>query len=221
MAGQPKVAVVIDDVGINIPEVEPVIRLPMAVTLSFLPYAQRLKEQTEEATAAGHELLLHMPMQPMGSDNPGPGALLTNLSTEENAARFEKALDSFAGFDGVNNHMGSKFTADAEAMLPVIKALQKRGLFFLDSRTSGRSVGAKIAQEQGLPHISRDIFLDDEIKEDAIKTQFSRAERLAQHQGYVVVIGHPHVLTVKLLTAWLQDIQARGFVLVPLRTLVK
>ncbi len=85
--------------------------LPAFITLSFIPYSSHLKEQTLEARERGHELLLHMPMEPMGRDNPGPGALLTELPMDELQQRFETALASFTGFDGVNNHMGSKFTA--------------------------------------------------------------------------------------------------------------
>src|SRR6202012_4856582 len=95
---------------------EKAIHLPAPVTLSFLPYAVRLREQAKQAQAAGHELLLHMPMEPIGREDPGPGALLTNLPMDELRARFEKALDSFPGFDGINNHMGSKFTAWPQGM---------------------------------------------------------------------------------------------------------
>ena len=95
--------------------------------------------------------MLHMPMEPIGREDPGPGALLTTLSPADVRARFDHALDSFDGFDGVNNHMGSRFTAYAAGMEIVIAELQKRHLFFLDSRTSAQTVGESIAlQKHGL-----------------------------------------------------------------------
>lgn len=219
--GKPRLALVIDDVGLNVTAASDAMKLPAAVTLSFLPYAPRLQEQADKAHDAGHELLLHMPMQPMGNDNPGAGALLLNLPMEENQTRLNKALDSFNGFDGINNHMGSKYTSSRDSMGMVVRTLQQRGLFFLDSRTSGQSVGAKVAQEHGVPHISRDVFIDDEIKATAIEAQLAQAEQLAQHKGYAVIIGHPHAETLKVLQAWVKDVQKRGFELVPVGSLVR
>ncbi len=196
------------------------IRLPAFVTLSFMPYATGLKDQTREARDAGHELMLHMPMEPVGREDPGPGALLTNLPPEELRRRFDTALASFTGFDGVNNHMGSKFTADTAGMELVIGELQERHLFFLDSRTSGRTVGESIARQHGLPTISRDIFLDDEINLTAIRNQIEQAERVARRKGYAVVIGHPHGPTLEALEAWFPEAAGRGFVFVPVRELI-
>ncbi len=170
--------------------------------------------------AAGHELLLHMPMEPMGHEDPGPGALLTGLPQEELKRRFDTALASFIGFDGVNNHMGSKFTADEEGMKLVVGELQERHLFFLDSRTSAKTVGETVARQYGLPTIGRDIFLDDDMAIDAVRNQMEQAERVARRKGIAVVIGHPHPATLTALEAWLPDAASRGFVFVPLHELV-
>ena len=136
---KPEIAIVIDDMGLNLSGSRRAMKLPGFITLSYMPYADRLDEQTAAAREGGHELMLHMPMEPIGRQDPGPGALLINLSADQLQARLDHALDSFGGFDGVNNHMGSKFTAYAPGMEIVIGELQKRHLFFLDSRTSAQS----------------------------------------------------------------------------------
>ena len=216
----PAIAIVIDDVGLDLRGSRQAIALPAAVTLSYMPYATRLREQTREAQVQGHELLLHMPMEPMGHDDPGPDALLVGLPPAELQQRFTTALASFTGFDGVNNHMGSKFTADADGMALVMGELQPRHLFFLDSRTSAQSVGLTTAQRFGVPTIARDVFLDDDMTAAAVRRQLEQTEKLASRKGYAVAIGHPHPATLQALADWLPQAQARGFVFVPLHDLV-
>lgn len=216
----PRIALVIDDVGLDLKNSHRAVLLPSAVTLSFMPYAIRLREQTREAREEGHELLLHMPMEPLGHDNPGPGALLVALSDDEVRSRFETALASFVGFDGVNNHMGSKFTAYAHGMDLVMEELKQRHLFFLDSRTNAKSVGEKEAKSLGVPTLARDVFLDDEIESRAIRGQLEQTERIARRRGYAVAIGHPHDLTLEAIEQWIPEAQKRGIVFVPLNTLI-
>jgi polysaccharide deacetylase 2 family uncharacterized protein YibQ len=140
---------------------------------------------------------------------------------DELRQRFETALASFVGFDGVNNHMGSKFTAYPEGMEMVVDELQQRHLFFLDSRTSGKTVGETIARQHGLPTIARDVFLDDTISVDAIRAQLIETEHVARRKGYAVAIGHPHAATMDALQQWLPEAEAKGFKFVPVRELVK
>jgi hypothetical protein len=216
-----EIAIVIDDMGLNLSGSQRAIKLPSYVTLSFMPYAEHLDEQTARAVDAGHELLLHMPMEPVGHDDPGPGALLTKLSPDEIRTRFDKALDSFEDFDGVNNHMGSKFSADAAGMEIVIEELQKRHLFFLDSRTSAKSVGAAIAQKHDLPNVSRDVFLDDSMTPEAVAAQLAATEKVARRKGHAVAIGHPHDVTLKALEEWIPEAEKRGFTFVPVHDFLK
>jgi polysaccharide deacetylase 2 family uncharacterized protein YibQ len=217
---KPKIAIVIDDVGLDVKGTDRAIDLPEYVTLSFLPYAPRLRELAKDARDEGHELLLHMPMEPVGHNNPGPSALLTDLPPDEIRQRFENALASFVGFDGVNNHMGSKFTAYKPGMEIVIDELQQRHLFFLDSRTTAESVGESVAKNRHLPTIGRDIFLDDDVSSNAVKQQLLETEKTAKRKGSAVAIGHPHAATLEALEKWLPDAEKRGFTFVPLRTLV-
>ena len=212
---RPLVAVVIDDVGLDRPRSKRAWELPGPLTMSFLPYAKDLREQAKAARAKGHELMLHLPMEPNGRNDPGPNALLVSLSDAELRQRTTAALDSFEGFAGVNNHMGSRFTAFKPGMETVLRQLKGRGLMFLDSRTSAQSVGDQLAQEMGVPSIVRHVFLDDEETLDAVRKKLAEAEAIARRQGFVVVIGHPHEATLQALGEWLPGVQGKGLALAP------
>jgi hypothetical protein len=215
-----KIAIVIDDLGDELKSSEKAILLPPAITLSFLPFAIRAREQAKEAREKGHEILLHMPMEPLGREYPGRGALMVDIPLPELKERLDTALSGFTGFDGVNNHMGSKFTTYKEGMEMVIDALLERHLFFLDSRTSTQTLGLKIAKAKGLPSINRDVFLDDDPTPEAIRKQLASAEHLARRNGFAVAIGHPHMTTISVLQAWAAEAPQRGIELVPVNKLV-
>ncbi len=122
-AHPPEVAIVIDDMGSVAADDRRAIALPKEVTLSFLPYPESTPELAREGAKAGHEILVHVPMEPVGNADPGPNALLPTLSSAEIARRLDWALDRVPGYDGINNHEGSKFTADRSALVPVIEDL--------------------------------------------------------------------------------------------------
>lgn len=209
------VAIVIDDVGLDRPRSKRAWELPGPLTMSFLPYAKDLREQARTARARGHELMLHLPMEPNGRSDPGPGALLVSLTDAELRQRTQAALDSFDGYAGVNNHMGSRFTAFRPGMETVLRQFKARGLMFLDSRTTAQSVGDQLAQEMGLPSIVRHVFLDDDESLDAVRHKLAETEAVARRQGFVVAIGHPHEATLQALGEWLPGLQAKGLVLAP------
>jgi polysaccharide deacetylase 2 family uncharacterized protein YibQ len=159
----PKIALVIDDMGMNHRNSQRVVDLSENLTLAYLPYAENLAQQTEKAAVKGHELIVHMPMQPakMAGNNPGPNALMTALTPEQNLQRLDENLSRFTGYIGLNNHMGSDLTANREALQPIMAEIKRRGLWFLDSRTIGNSVAGKLAAEMGVPYVARDVFLDN------------------------------------------------------------
>jgi uncharacterized protein len=212
---RPLVAIVIDDVGLDRPRSKRAWELPGPLTLSFLPYAKDLAEQARAARARGHELMLHLPTEPNGRSDPGPNALLVSLSDAELRQRTKTALDSFEGYAGVNNHMGSRFTAFRPGMETVLRQFRARGLMFLDSRTTPQSVGDQVAQEMGLPSIVRHVFLDDDESLDAVRRKLAESEAVARRQGFVVAIGHPHEATVQALAEWLPSLQGKGLALAP------
>lgn len=213
---RPLIAIVIDDVGLDRPHSKRAWELPGPITLSFLPYARDLHEQSKAARAHGNELMLHMPMEPMGHADPGPNALLTSLSESEIRQRVTTDLDSFSGYVGVNNHMGSRFTASKPGMEIVLRLLKARGLLFLDSRTTAQTVGETLSHELGVPTISRNVFLDDDESLAAVKHKLAETEEVARRQGFAVAIGHPHENTLQALAAWLPGLAAKGFALAPL-----
>lgn len=220
---RPMIAVVIDDLGLRRQATRAAIALPGPLSLAFLAYAEDLDDQAESARAAGHELLLHQPMEPEGAQDPGPGALLTSLSGRENVARLTAALDRLPQVVGINNHMGSRFTASSVALEPVLRTLQRRGLLFLDSRTTGESVGLATARRLGVPSVGRDVFLDHRASAGRpyVERQLAEAEAIARESGAAVAIGHPHAATLDALRDWIPALQARGFQLVPISAVVQ
>jgi len=217
-----RIAIVIDDLGIDRPRTARVIRLPGPLTMSFLTYAPDLDKQTRAARDAGHELLLHIPMEPGSQDvDPGPNVLLTGIPRQELLTSLKWNLDQFTGYVGVNNHMGSRFTADMPGMVAVMEELKKRNLFFLDSITAGNSVARKAARKVGLPFAGRNVFLDHADDVVGISKRLAEVEKLAKRTGRAIAIGHPREATLKALVPWLKDIEKRGFKLVPLSSVVK
>ncbi|WP_246472698.1 divergent polysaccharide deacetylase family protein [Azospirillum tabaci] len=219
--GKPAIAIVIDDMGVDRKRSNRTVSLPAPLTLAWLPYAHELPVQARAARAAGHELMLHLPMEPSGSADPGPQALRVSLDKGEILRRTKAALDSFDGYVGVNNHMGSRFTADHAAMAPVLGEIARRGLLWLDSRTTAKSAGLTIARELQMPFAGRDIFLDNEMTVPAVRSQLAKTEQVARSQGYAIAIGHPHDATIDALASWMPEVQKRGFVLVPVSAVVR
>ncbi len=222
--GQPMIAIVLDDLGPNKQRSRNAIELPGPLTLAFLPYAKDLPSMTAEARKRGHELLIHVPMEPkdLAGNNPGKNALLTSLSDTEIQRRLDWAMQRFPAYVGINNHMGSAFTADRSKMDIVMQRLAGKGGLFLDSVTSAASKGATAARAAGIPTAKRDIFLDHG-GDDAglVLQQLAKLEAVAKRQGYAVAIGHPHDGTVTALELWIPDALARGFALVPISALVE
>ncbi|MCW2236745.1 divergent polysaccharide deacetylase family protein [Azospirillum canadense] len=218
---KPAIAIVIDDMGVDRKRSTRAASLPAPLTLAWLPYAHDLSAQARAARASGHELLLHLPMEPSGHADPGPDALLVSLGKAEILRRAKAALDSYDGFVGVNNHMGSRFTSDYASMALVLPEIAKRGLLWLDSRTTAKSAGISIAQELRMPYAGRDIFLDNEMTVPAVRAQLAKTEQVARHQGFAIAIGHPHDATIEALASWLPEVQKRGFVLVPVSAVVR
>lgn len=218
----PMIAIVIDDAGVVQPRTRRASELPAPITIAFIPYGDNLEKQTRYARSRGHELLLHIPMEPsIAAADPGHNALLTSLSQDEIMRRVRWALDRFDGYVGVNNHMGSKFMARGDLVRPVLEEINARGLLFLDSRTDHRTVGTGLARDMGIPHATRNVFLDNDLDAAKIRAQLAELERVARRRGHAIAIGHPHDVTTETLAEWIPEARARGFQLVPVSTIVK
>jgi polysaccharide deacetylase 2 family uncharacterized protein YibQ len=216
------IAIVIDDMGLDRKRSGRVVGLPGPLTLSWLPYAGELSRQTKAARAAGHELMVHIPMEPQSGDvDPGPGAMTVSVGNAELLRRLDHDLGAFEGYIGINNHMGSRFTEDKPGMRLVLGELRRRGLMFLDSRTTSRSVGYGIGRELNVPTVGRDIFLDHDMSPAAVRASLAKVEAVARKQGHAIAIGHPHDATVDALAEWLPGLAKRGFTLVPVSAILK
>ena len=220
--GHPLIAILIDDVGVNRRNAAQVALLPGPLTLAYMTYAGDLPKQSAAARAHGHELMLHVPMEPLDPhQDAGPNALETGLDPGELRRRLIWGLDRLEGYVGINNHMGSRFTAWEPGMAMVMEELARRGLLFVDSRTVVGSAGARMAQRYSVPHADRDVFLDNEQDGAAVAERLMELEAVAKRRGMAIGIGHPHDGTIAALAAWLPSLEAKGFVLVPVSTIVE
>jgi len=220
--GRPMIAIVFDDLGIDKSRTRRAIALPGPMSMSFLTYAKRAAEQIGAAREAGHEIWMHVPMEPSSrSIDPGPKVLLREASPEELASSLEWSLDRFEGYVGINNHMGSRFTTYLPGMEVLMAELNRRGLAFLDSVTSGRSMGRKAAVAAGVDFAIRNIFIDHQNDVDMINQQLAKIEALARKQGHAIAIGHPREKTLQAITPWLKGLEEKGFQLVPVSTLLQ
>jgi polysaccharide deacetylase 2 family uncharacterized protein YibQ len=214
--GRYRIAIIMDDLGLNRAAADRVVAMPAPLTLAIMSYAPDGPALAQAGRAAGHEILVHVPMEPEGKTNPGPHALTTMQTREEFERELAWDLDRFGGYVGINNHMGSRVTASVEQMNWLFEELEQRSLMFVDSRTTKDTVAPMLAGQFGLPFAERDVFLDNEFGADAVEAQLRALEAEARKNGYAVAIGHPHAGTIAALKAWLPTIADRGFMLVPI-----
>lgn len=220
--GFSQIALVIDDLGLDRKRTRQTVSLPGPLTMAFLPYARDLADQTQKARAQGHELMVHMPMEPLNAGiDAGPNNLNTRLAEEDIKARIHWNLERFGGYVGVNNHMGSKATADEHVMEVLLAELNKREMLFLDSRTNPKSVAGKLAGRLGVPFAERNVFLDNINEKQSVLKQLEQLERLAKRTGFAVGIGHPRDGTIQALKEWLPSLESKGITLVPISQIVR
>jgi len=221
--GAPMIAIVIDDMGVDRKRSKHMWQdVPAPLTLSFMTYADDLVDQTRAAHKQGHELMLHMSMEPSSASiDAGPNVLMTAMDSAEIRSLANWGMDRFEGFVGVNNHMGSRFTEDERGMRVVLEEINKRGLLFLDSRTSSHTVGPKLARKLGVPALERNVFLDNDNVPDKVRKQLGEVERLARKYGHAIAIGHPRDATIEVLKSWIPQARERGLAIVPVSVLMK
>ncbi len=173
--------------------------------MSFLPESERLYDQAETAQANGHEVILHLPMEPFDSHQPMEEmSLMTTMHADEVDHHVKWALGRYYGFVGLNNHMGSRFTSDPEAMTALMASISGyHGVYFLDSVTSSQSIAAQYAADWGVPSASRDIFLDHAGDHKTVEQRLDDALRQANREVVAIAIGHPHRRTVDAVRDWL------------------
>jgi polysaccharide deacetylase 2 family uncharacterized protein YibQ len=197
----PKIAIIIDDLGYDKFLATEFLDLGLSLTLSILPLAPYTRSIAYSARQGGREIMLHLPMEPRSYPriNPGDGVLLVSMERDTILEVLDRDLCEIPFVAGVNNHMGSRFTENKEKMLVVLGELKRRGLYFIDSKTSRRSVAFDLAKEMELRAAPRDIFLDNDLSEAALKIQMDRLLTVARRKGHAIGIGHPHKETLWFL----------------------
>ena len=208
-------AIVIDDLGQDLPAADELLALPYPLTFSVLPHLPHSVKTAEEAHRGGREVMLHLPMEPESSAKPGPGEIRVGMREAEVDQTVDEDLRSVPYVSGVNNHMGSRATADIALMRWVIKVLEQRQLFFVDSRTTAKSVAFEVARKQGLPTFFRSVFLDDTETVPYTLGQLREFRRVIESQGLALAIGHPHPSTIRALGQFLPEFERADIQLVP------
>lgn len=201
-----KLAIVIDDIGYHPQDDAAILAMPKEISVAIIPSSPYARQRHDQAQAQDRDILIHMPMQPMGNHRIEEGGLHLGMTQAEVSRRVQYAKSVLPAAIGMNNHMGSAATADNLLMSYLMNELHKQQLFFLDSRTIGRSVAGKIAREQGINTLERHIFLDNSDFYEDVHNQFQQAVLYARKHGTAIVIGHPRKNTVAVLQAGLRNL---------------
>lgn len=197
---RPLVALIIDDFGyVDTAIVNGFLSLPVPLTAAVLPYQLQSRFSAELAHQRGKEVIIHLPMQGHDGSNPGPDALMDSLSEKEMRDKTRSALADIPFIVGVNNHMGSVITAEPARMRWILEEVRAKSLYFVDSRTTPKTVAESLARVMKIPTASRQVFLDDSKAMADIEAEWAKAVRIAEHSGRVVVIGHVYPETLAAL----------------------
>jgi uncharacterized protein len=215
---KPRIAIIISNLGLSSTYTATALKMmPKNVTLSFSHIAPKLKNWIREARQNGFEVLIDLPMEPIGfpQDDPGRDTLLTTLSEVENLNRLEHIMVQAGGFVGLLATHGSKFTLSSEVLLPVLKSIKARGLLYVDSRSTSRSVGSELSSSIQLPRAFNNIFIDKNPSARNINTKLKELEIIAKKKKFALAIAQPLPITLELLNNWIKGLKAKGIALAP------
>ena len=220
--GKGDLAIIIDDFGYSPEPVAAFIALGRPLTFSVLPYLAYSTETAQKATAAGAQVIVHLPMEPLARNGPDdPGMITVAMSDAQIEEAAAKAFRAIPGAIGFNNHKGSRATADRRVMADVLKVAKSRGFFFIDSHTNVQSVGLEVAQELGLRAAGNDLFIDNSPDREAIKRMLETAKDIALRHGSAIVIGHARLSTAAAIRDMIPELEAAGVRLVFASQLVR
>ncbi len=211
---KPRVAIIVDDIGQHKEPIDKLLALEGPLTFAILPNLPYSTYAAEKAHQKGWDVILHLPMEPMESSgymgqDAGEDALLVGQTKETILAQLDKNLASFPYVEGVNNHMGSKFMENDELMELVLERINSKGLYFVDSLTTARSVGYKTASSLGMRTVKRDVFLDLSSKgPDYVKSQLDKLVKISEKNGHAVGICHPYNATIEALAEYMPVLES-------------
>ncbi len=216
-------AIVIDDLGQDLAAARKLLSFPYPLTFSILPHLRHSRETAEEAHRAGREVMLHFPMEPLpgAPAGPGEGEIKVGMSRAEVARIFNGNLATVPYAHGTNNHMGSRATADPALMAEVMSLLEERHFYFVDSRTTGATVGLEAARRRGVPAFFRSVFLDGTETVPYTLGQLRELRRVVERQGVAIAIGHPYPTTLAALESFLPELERSDIRLLPASRLLR
>ena len=224
--GAAELAIILDDLGHDRSAADSLLALPFPLTISVLPHLPFSADVAEEAYRRGDQIMLHLPMESQsegeGSEGaiPEPIELREGMNQQQVASALDAMLETVPHAAGVNNHQGSRATADPALMQALMPALRERGLFFIDSRTTAATVAYDAAESAGVRSASRKVFLDDTATREAVLAQLDLAARDALRDGSAIAIGHPHPATIVALAEGVPGLESKGIRLVFVSDLV-
>lgn len=221
--GTGQLAIIIDDMGANMQQARALAGIGVPLTFSIIPGLNNYKEVAAFAASGGVEIMIHIPMQSKGwpERRLEANGLLVSMADTDIVEHLDGFMRTIPKAVGANNHMGSEFTEHEDKMRVVLERLKGKGLFFVDSVTSPKTVGIRLAQELGMKTGRRNVFLDNEQDGIYILGQLNQAVRMAKKTGAAIAICHPHPATIQTLAAALPGLEKQGITLVPASRLVK
>ena len=224
MSERPKITILLGGMGLNARLTDKAIKdLPGDVSFGFAPYGSNLQEQVNRARARGHEILLQVPMEPVGypGNNPGPNTLLTEASAEENLASLHWHMSRFAGYSGITNYMGARLLVTEQAMQPVMQDIKKRGLVYLEDATVNLTLSPKVVKELRLPMQRATLLIDADPTAPAIADALQKLEDEAVANGFAIGTGSGLEVTIDTVAEWAKGLQEKGILLVPVSATYK
>ena len=220
---KPRIALIVTNLGLSATYTKAALKLlPEDITLSFSHVAPRLKSWIREARQKGHEVLMDIPMEPLGfpKNDPGRATLLTSSNEVENLNRLEHVMKKAGGYVGLLGTLGTKFMLHSETFLPILKTIKQRGLIYVDSRSTSRSLGPELASSIQLPRAFNNIFIDKEPSNQKIKSKLDELEKIALKKRFAVGIAQPFPLTIEILSQWAEKLKAKQISLAPITAVV-
>jgi len=214
-----RVSIVIDDLGENYRSFKELSSMNVPFTYSILPFQTHSTRIAQEVNKRNGEVILHLPLEPWNSSQHAmnDGTLLTSMNQDQLQAQLERNINALPHLAGVSNHMGSKFTENTEKMEVVLQAVKEKGLYFLDSRTSDKTVGYALAKEMDIKTAKRNLFIDNDHNQMSAEKQLQKIPRLAKKNGgHLIAIGHPYPSTITALKKSVPLLQEQGITIVPL-----
>jgi uncharacterized protein len=220
----PKIAIMLGGMGLNASLTEKAVKdLPGDVTFAFAPYGENLQGQVDRARANGHEVMLQLPMEPMGypANNPGPKTLLAEAPPKDNMASLHWHMSRFQGYTGITNYLGARMLGQASALRPILAEIQKRGLLYLEDNSATLTASQDIAKQIRLPLRKGELVIDADPNRDSIMAALELLEAQARSNGSAIGTGSGLAITTDTVREWAAGLRERGFVLVPVSAIYK